>query len=266
MQKMTTLTLMRSTAIACAACAFLALSNADASHASTPSVKLYTAFAPDRLGASTTIAMDFSIQERGGGLPPPLSRVRLGLPPGVGLATTTLGLATCSEAQFNIEGCPANALMGHGTALVAVPAGREVIYNSAKVTIAMAAASHEHTTMEIYTVTKTPVSAELAFPAALIEEPHAGAYLETSVPIIPTVPDGPDVAVVDFESTFGPAGLVYHRRVRGKTVSYQPLGTTVPTTCPRGGFLFTVAMTFADGSDAFASHAVPCPSRPMRKR
>ncbi len=255
----------RTLALAYAVFVCLAVGSPGVSWASNPLVKLTTGFIPNRLGASTTMTVDFLISTRDGSLPPPLTRVRLGLPPGVGLATTTLGLAACEPTlleEQGIKACPSNSLMGRGTALVTVPIGTEALNEHVKVTIAMAPSSLEHTTMEMYAAGKSPVVAQVVFPAALIEEPPPiGAYLETNVPVVPTVPGGPDAVVVSFSSTFGPQGLVYHRRFHGRTINYQPLGLTVPTRCPRAGFRFTIAMSFLDGSQAFASHRIPCPPR-----
>src|SRR5580692_773427 len=69
---------------------------ADAAQTAT----LQTSFSPDRLGASTTIGFDFHIAATTGATPSPLTSVRLGLPPGIGYVTTTLGLATCTPARL----------------------------------------------------------------------------------------------------------------------------------------------------------------------
>ena len=89
--------------------------------------------------------------------------------------------------------------------------------------------------------------------------------LATDVPLIPSVPNGPDVSIVNVSATIGPSHLIYYKHVHGKLKPFHPLGIGVPERCPRGGFPFSASFTFEDGSQTNAATAVPCPP-PVRRR
>jgi hypothetical protein len=80
------------------------------------------------------------------------------------------------------------------------------------------------------------------------------------VPLVPTVPEGPDVAVTDVHVTLG-GRLTYYERVHGRRVPYRPQGILLPKRCPRGGFRFSATFTFLDGTQAQAQTTVRCPRR-----
>ena len=60
--------------------------------------------------------------------------------------------------------------------------------------------------------------------------------LETTVPPVLSVPEGPDVALTQMQTTLGPSGLIYNERRGGKTVFFRPEGILLPRSCPRDGF------------------------------
>jgi hypothetical protein len=78
------------------------------------------------------------------------------------------------------------------------------------------------------------------------------------VPLVPGVPEGPDVAVVKVRVRIG-GNLVYYRRAHGRKVAYRPQGVRLPPHCPKGGFRFNASFSFVDGSSAQAQTVVPCP-------
>jgi hypothetical protein len=80
------------------------------------------------------------------------------------------------------------------------------------------------------------------------------------VPLVPSLPEAPDVAVVQLHATFGPKDLTYYEREHGKLVAYHPKGILLPNTCPHGGFAFSASFTFLDGSHTTAQTRVPCPA------
>jgi hypothetical protein len=82
-----------------------------------------------------------------------------------------------------------------------------------------------------------------------------------AVPLIPSVAGGPPVSIVRVNATIGPAGLTYYERVHGRTVSFHPIGVSVPQRCPRGGFAFSGQFSFQDGTSVIARSNVPCPRR-----
>jgi hypothetical protein len=230
------------------------------------SLTLQTRFSPDRLGASTTIYFAFEIHSSSA-RPPPATSLDLYLPRGLGLASNSLGLESCNPTQLSehgLGGCSPDALVGRGTALGLVPGIPDDVSEQATVTALRGGSSEGHLQLLFYTEAFTPVSAQLVLPARL--ETSTGPFsgqLDTAIPLIPTWPGGPDISLVRFTSSFGPAGLTYHLRRHGKLIRYHPRGATVPSSCPPGGFQFSALVTFADASSASARSAAPCP-RPRR--
>jgi hypothetical protein len=86
-----------------------------------------------------------------------------------------------------------------------------------------------------------------------------GGVLNATLPLVPSVTDGPDVALVRLQTTIGAKGIVYSERVKGKTIDFRPRGILLPKTCPRGGFAFAAHLTFQDSTRAGARAVVPCP-------
>jgi hypothetical protein len=227
-------------------------------------VSLRVGFSPDRLSTSTTIDVDFHVTTPTGQPPSPLVGISMKMPKGVDLSTTNLGLAVCHSTPLEAngpEGCSPNAVMGHGTALVEVPIGPEILHEWANITVLMGPAIEHHTTLIYYADGRTPVSAQVVFTGLLL--PSSGPFgglLNMTIPLVPSLPGAPDAAVVYVHTTFGPAGLRYYKRQHGRTVAYKPEGVEVPSTCPVGGFPFAATFSFQDGSSASSDAVVPCPS------
>jgi hypothetical protein len=249
-------------AILIAVSALYASAPLDARAAQT--VELETSFNPNRLGARTTLEFGFRINST---IPPqapsPVTDVDLHLPAGLGLATSTLGLANCEPAALiagGVNGCPANARIGFGSARVAVPSEGEPVQEEGSLTALVGPPNSEHLEVLFYAEGHSPVFAQLVFPGEVLNDngPFSGR-LDTAIPLIPTWPGGPDVAVTRMTSTIGPRGLTYYRHVRGGIVPFHPRGIAVPKRCPRHGFPFRVDIAFLDGSHQTATSAVPCP-------
>jgi hypothetical protein len=227
-------------------------------------VALQTGFTPDKLGEPTTISFAFTITSTTGKIPSPLTSVNLHLPSGINPATATIGDGECQPnvlLKQGVGGCAPNATLGAGTALVGVSIGPEVVYESAKITVLNGPPDHQHLVFLFYAVGATPVSAQFVFPSEIFlnqEGPFSGR-IDTNLPPIPSLPGAPDVSVLNFQSTLGPMGITYTRRVHGKTVRFHPEGVAVPTTCPRGGFRFSANFAFMDGTTTTAYSRVPCP-------
>ena len=236
------------------------------------SLTLHTRFAPDRLGASTTVYFGFEIHAAGG-RPSPATSIDLYLPAGLGIASNSLGLERCDPAVLAEDGpggCSPDSLVGHGTGLGLVPATPYDIYEQSTVTALLASSSSGSGSgsgggqleLLFYIEAFAPVSAQLVLPGVLeTDTGRFGGELDTAIPLVPTWPGGPDVSLVRFTSSFGPAGLTYHLRRHGKLIRYHPRGMTVPTTCPPGGFPFTATVTFADATTATANSTAPCPAK-----
>jgi hypothetical protein len=224
---------------------------------------LSAGFSPDRLGASTTISFGFHLQTSEGLAPPPLTSVILRMPAGMNYTLTTLGLAICQPAALQaqgIKGCPSNSRVGSGSALVEVPFGTGSGHEIPEVQAVVGPPNNGNMVVLFYANGQTPVFAQLVFQGEVLPDGGVfGSQLATTVPLIPSVPNGPDVSIVDVNATIGPSHLTYYKHVHGRLVPFHPLGIGVPEHCPRGGFPFSASFAFQDGSQANASAAVPCP-------
>jgi hypothetical protein len=229
-----------------------------------PSAQLHAQFDPNRPGAPTTIQFGVSISDAARQVPPPLTEIDLFLPAGLGLASSTLGLAECDPRRLLVlgaSGCPANSRVGHGTALGLIESEGLVVNEFAEVTALVGAPVNEQEQVLFYVEAKAPVAAQLVFSGRLLPSTTArfGGSLITPIPLVPAWPEGPDVAVTRFSSSIGPAGLTYFHHRRGQLVPFRPRGISVPTKCPRGGFPFSATLHFVDGWQVITKTSVRCP-------
>jgi hypothetical protein len=227
-------------------------------------VTLHAGFTPYRLGTRTTIELSFQVHSTTPGhAPSPVTDIDLRLPAGLGLATSTLGLANCEPSALlalGPDGCPANARIGHGSAIVAIPTEGEPVEEAGSLTVFVGRPDSEPLEVLFYAEGSSPVVAQLVFPGRLLGDGKPfSERLNTTIPLIPTWPGGPDVTVTRMSATVGPLGLTYYRRVRGHVVAYHPRGIALPRHCPRGGFPFRADLSFLDGARVSATRVVPCP-------
>ncbi len=243
--------------------ALLVLGLACASAQAAETVALQTSFTPDRLGASTTIGFGFTIGSTTGGLPSPLTHVSLRMPTGMNYVTTTLGLSVCKPEALvakGLAGCSPNSRLGYGSAFVEVPFGADAGHEIPEIQALMGPAHNGNIVVLFYANGLAPVYAQIVFAGELL--PGEGAFggdLDTTIPEIKSVTNGPPVSIVNVKSTIGPEHLTYYKHVHGKLVGYKPQGISLPTKCPKGGFPFSAQFTFLDGSQVIATHNVPCP-------
>jgi hypothetical protein len=228
-------------------------------------VRLTAAFSPKRLGKGTTIHFGLRIATPTGHAPSPVTGLQLLLPAGLGIASSDLGLESCTPWKLEYEGlagCPPNSLMGRGSATAEVPFGSAFVTEQAPITLFSGPLKDGHPQLLFFASGEFPVLANIIF-AALVLPAKApfGGLLNTTPPLVPSVPEGPDVALVRLVTTIGPSGITYHERVKGRTVSFHPRGILLPKICPRGGFAFAVRLSFQDATHASAGIAVPCPRR-----
>lgn len=234
------------------------------------SASLAASFHPEHLGASTTISLAFQISS----VPPdsqtPLRSVSVQLPSEMGIATSGLGLENCLVSKLEAlgtKGCPANALMGRGIATAEIPIGGEVVAESARIELFSAPVRSGRLALLVYAIAESPVSAQLVFPATIA--PAAPPYsegIETLVPLVPSLPGAPDIAVTRFRMALGTTSeglghFTYYRHVHGRRVSYTPRGLQLPSRCPNGGFPFEAQFVFEDQTTAAAHTSVACPRR-----
>jgi hypothetical protein len=228
-------------------------------------VKLRAAFHPNVPGQRTTITLAVSIRGPGGGPPSPVRSFNLRLPPNMGLATTSLGQASCEPAALiasGIGGCSSNARVGYGTASAVVPVGSQNVHEKASLDAVIGPAAENRVEVLWYVQAGQPVFAQLVLPSVLEEAgPPYGEELAVTVPLVQAWPEGPDLALETFNSTIGPAGLLYHRKVAGETVAFHPRGIRIPQVCPVGGYRFAAVLSFQDGTQTSTTYRVPCPRR-----
>lgn len=234
------------------------------------SVQLHATFTPERLGHGTTVGFAFKITTPGNRVPPPLTGIEVNYPVELGFALSELGLANCSATTletFGPQGCPTNSLMGYGTALAEIAIGPLILRETVEVDAFRTNTHERHLALLIYAAGTTPVSAQIVFPAVVLPaHPPFGGRLDMHIPLVPSLPEAPDVAVVQFRSTLGPLHLHYNEHVHGRVISYEPKGIPLPNHCPRGGFRFLAEFRFMDDSHTLANTAVPCPSGSDHRR
>jgi hypothetical protein len=249
-------------------CAALCASHVASARAVAEQATLHASFSPDRLGAPTTISFGFHLATTEGTAPPPLSTIDLRMPAGINYTTTTLGLSICQPAALvarGLAGCPANSRLGYGNAVVEVPFGTGAGHEVPEVQALAGPSPNGNLVVLFYANGLYPVDAQLAFSGEVLPDSgRFGSQLATNVPLVASVPDGPDVSVVSVTSTIGPSHLTYYHHVHGRRVAFHPRGVSVPEHCPHGGFPFAATFTFQDGTSAAAITTVPCP--PARHR
>jgi hypothetical protein len=226
-------------------------------------VKLKVALQPDRPGSPTTIHFGFRVWGPKRTLPSAVTSLTLRLPENMGLATTTLGQATCYRRPLledGLAGCSENARLGFGDAVAVVPLRAHPVYERASLTALMGPPTGGHTQVLFYAEGLSPVFAQFIFPGVLFSDARPfGDRIDTTIPLVTPWPEGPNIALASFSSTIGPLHLIYHRLVNGKRVAYRPHGITIPRRCPRGGFPFAALLAFDDGTTTESVAHVPCP-------
>ncbi len=224
-------------------------------------VRLAVTFSRDSPGVGATIHTYVTIAGSHGHVPSPVTNVKFTLPRGIGLGSSELGLATCNEAALLAQGppgCPPNSTMGSGSAVSVVPIGPTVVREPVAITLFSIQPLGGHTAMLFYVNGVSPISAQLVFPAVLLPSGGGSAYLNTYVPLTPSLPGASDVSVVDMRTSIGPQNLTYYRQIHGHWEGFQPAGIAIPAHCPHGGFRFNTVIDFQDGTSASSNATVPC--------
>jgi len=242
--------------------------------AGVPTVGLRAGLHPEHLGHTTTVTLDMRIDPGGEGagevVPPPLTEVSLRYPAGLDITLSGLGIDTCSAATLEFAGppgCPADSWMGEGEAVAELPIHHAPFREDAKVAILRGPEADGHLAMLFYLYGETAVRAQIILQSQLLPAARPfGGQLDLRVPLVPGIPEGPDVSVGELSFVLGPPGLTYYERVHDRVVPYTPNGIRLPERCPRGGFAFALALSFLGGERAAAKTAVPCPRRAGRRR
>ncbi len=236
-----------------------------AAHAVAERATLHASFSPNRLGAPTTIHFGFNVSTVEGSAPPPMTGIDLKMPAGMNYTRTTLGLALCKPEALlarGLAGCSPNSRLGFGSAVVEVPFGTGSGHEIPELQALSGPSATGNLVVLFYANGLMPVYAQLAFTGEVLPASGLfGSQLAVNVPLVTSVPGGPDVSIVSVQSTIGPSHLTYYRHVHGRRVAFHPRGVSVPERCPRGGFPFAAEFSFLDGSRTTASTTVPCPPR-----
>jgi hypothetical protein len=145
--------------------------------------------------------------------------------------------------------------MGYGSASVEVPLGGELIPETASIALVAGPSPDGFIRLLVCATGLTPVAARIVMPTLLL-----AGHLHISVPLVPSLPGGADVAVMQAHVTLG-GRLTYYEVVGGRNRAYRPKGVVLPRSCPRGGFRFGGLFGFADGHRAHATAVVRCPPR-----
>jgi hypothetical protein len=236
--------------------ALCACSTVDAQALTT--AELHVGVRPERLGAGTTMTFGFQIASAGQALPAALTRLDVQLPAGMGI--DTLGLSRCSRAPLIAHGanaCSVNARVGSGSVYVMVPLGDVIRPELANLTVFNGPRSEGHETLLFYAVGRVPIATRLVFTGVIVPSP-LGWSIQARIPLIPTLPESPDAAIVRMTSTLGTRGRIYYRTVAGRRVRFTPKGATLPGSCPPDGFPFSAKFQFNDTTSATATTTVAC--------
>jgi hypothetical protein len=224
-----------------------------------------------RLGRSTAINVELHIDRRLS----PVNDVRILTAAGLTLSESRLGAVACRRPPVEIaeimnpvehRRCPANSLIGRGTATAGlVLSEEETIFGAAVIELRAGVPVDDKPGLLITADTFSPARMQLTYAGYLyIPPPAFGLGLAIKIPPIPKPPFGAQIALSTFHLVVGQASITYNRIVRGRRVDYHPGGIPLPSVCPRGGFRFRVILRFADGSRRTADSVVPCP--PGRSR
>ncbi len=228
------------------------------------SVRLSATLNPEILGHETMLGFDFHIRATHGRVPSPVRGIALRYPNDLGIATSGLGLATCRQSSLEALGlraCPPNSIMGSGAASVEIPVGPEIVRETTKLTIVRAPVSAGRFALIFYADGSSPVQAQLALPAFLLTSGGPfGGNLDIHLPLVPSLPESADVALIQLRARIGPEHLTYYERVHGRTIAFRPHGIRLPKSCPRGGFPFAATFAFSDGTHRTARASTPCPA------
>lgn len=218
---------------------------------------------PERPGGQTTILLGFQIADPAARVPPPLRALSILYPTNLGIALSGLGIETCTIAILELAGaggCPPDSVMGRGSALAEVPFGPEIVREQAAITILRAEDQNGYIALLFDAQAEEPVQANIVLTARLLpaRAPYGGR-ISVSLPLVPSLPEGPPVAVVELRATLGSLGLTYYETRGRRRIAYRPKGIFLPDSCPRGGFRFAAFFRFEGAAGTSARTRVRCP-------
>ncbi len=235
-----------------------------ATHAwATQTLSVHADFSPDRLNASTNLALTASFLAPTGTPPPPIRRFTLYAP--AGMKIDTRGAGTCAAttlAQIGPSGCPPNSRAGFGGGVGIVTLPSETIREPYTLDFFFAAKTQGRLRLLVYANAVSPIGISLVLLARQVSAPAPyGLGFTVEVPPISTFPGAPDASIESAFVTVGSPNVAYYEQLRGKRTLVHLHGLIVPKRCPSGGFPTQGAVDFADGSSLIVNSTIPCPHR-----
>lgn len=221
------------------------------------SATLTPTLSPNRPGA--TGALTLAVKYTGGtmGVPPPVHRSVLSLPPGLTLNVPSL--RSCSAAHLEAYGpssCPPQSLIGRGHALAEALAGSELITEEAVLWVFIGPPRGNTPTFELVGEGSTPVPAQVVITGTVA--PARAPYGEELVIPVPPVPSLSGVSETSLANLTLTLGVPGPHPARGANTVLIPR-------CPAGGWPFAAAFTYANGSSGSILAREPCPPKARRR-
>jgi hypothetical protein len=206
------------------------------------------------LGAGAAIEFKYTISgtEAAGGVPSQLVGINVFAPAGTKIHPQ--GFVTCSPSVLENVGpsaCPKKSQASPvGSAGVVDPIGGELVRETATVQGFFAPGGG----LQFYTNAAAPISAQLISSTGhfVTASPPYGPEFVGEVKLVDSVPGAPPVSVESINIKVGSAFK------QGKKTVYY---TTIPKTCPKGGFPLKTEMKFLSGESASATYKAPCPKK-----
>ena len=167
---------------------------------------------PLKPGAHAALTLGFHIRTLDGSLPSALTGLVFHYPRSLGIGSSELGQASCNPQALQVRGpkaCPPNSIMGHGP-LAEFQVSPEISEEAASIALVAGPSSNGYVKMLISATGVFPVEARIVMSNVL-----PPGRLRFSVPLVPGIPEGPDVAVVNVKATIG-GHLTYYTRRNGR--------------------------------------------------
>jgi hypothetical protein len=199
----------------------------------TTQSKITASFSPNTGGKPTKISFDVKTFSTTGGIPAPGSNAVVHLPKG--LKYSANGFTRCNGNLQNppsAANCPAKSQIGGG------------------------AKQNGHDTLLLYAVGTTPISTQITLVGELIPgdaAPYSYA-LNVPIPVIPTVPGGPNASITDFNTTIGGTA-----KFKGKKVAL--LMAPKKASCVGGLEHWGYDGKYMDGTAYTSTTTSPCPKK-----
>ncbi|HET6505601.1 MAG TPA: hypothetical protein VFG42_02315 [Baekduia sp.] len=219
-----------------------------------------------RPGATTSLTFRLRVSSE----LPPVTEFRVLTPSGMDLSTTGLGVATCVRPLSEVldvmhtlyhRPCPANSLMGTGSATAQLRFDPEDMYSgAARIALYAGESVGDKPGLLVIADTFRPMRTQFSYQGYLYVPPRGfGLGMAIKVTPIPKPPFGAPVALSSFRLVVGRASLRYTRVRHGRRETYRPRAIPVPRTCSRHGLGFRAIVRFAGGLRLVQDARAACP-------